>query len=102
MLTKGSQIVGAELLTGDVVAWRKGMLVRVLSAQIGDAARLAWVEFEFEPLMARTEVIDLETPFGLGPMIAKFSIEDIRPVICLHETELFGRRQTRRSEELIL
>ena len=52
------------------------MLVGVLSAEVGDATRLRWVEVELEPLMAEGKVVHLETPANLILLIAKLSVLD--------------------------
>ena len=80
---EGGEVVGTESLCRDSVAWGEGMLVRELSAQIGNAAGLGRVEVELEPLMAGAEVVNLETPVAFIAFVAeltKFPLEFIAPV----------------------
>ena len=50
------------------------MLVRKLSAEIGNTAWLGWVEVKLEPLMAGAEVIDLKAPVAFVAFVAEFPI----------------------------
>lgn len=68
--TEGRKVISAEFLSAGSVAWWEGMLVRELSAEIGDAAGLGWVEVELEPLMAGAEVINLKAPVAFVTFVA--------------------------------
>ena len=57
------------------------MLVGELPAEIGDAARLGWVEVELEPLMAGAEVVDLEAPMAFVAFISEFPSVQLDPVL---------------------
>lgn len=72
MGTEGGEVISAELLSAGSVAWREGMLVRKLSAEIGNATGLGWVEVELEPLMAGAEVIDLKAPVAFVTFVTEF------------------------------
>ena len=49
------------------------MLVRKLSAEVGYAARLRWVEVELKPLVTGAEVVDLKAPMAFAAFVAKFT-----------------------------
>ena len=73
MSAQGGEVVCAEFLCGGCIAWWKCMLVRKLSAEVGYAARLGWIKVEFEPLMARAEVVDLEAPMALVSFVTELA-----------------------------
>lgn len=86
MAAKGGEVVGAEFLGGSSVAWGKSMLVGELSAEVGDTARLGWVEVELEPLMTGAEVVDLEAPVALVAFVAEFTVAPSAPLCnCLQQ-----------------
>lgn len=80
VLPECGQVVGAKLLARDVISGRKGVLIRVLSTQVGNTTRLAGIQVKLEPLMTRPKIVDLEPPFGVGAIVAELTIGTVRSI----------------------
>lgn len=82
MCAESSEVVRAELLCILSIGGWKSVLVRILPAEIGDAAGLGWVQIELEPLMSGTEIIDLEAPVALIAFVSKLATFYVSRLSC--------------------
>lgn len=83
MCAERSKVISAEFLGGGSVARWECMLVGELSAEIGHAAGLGWIEVQLEPLVARAEVVNLEAPMALTAFVSELTGSLSEPTVCL-------------------
>ena len=79
-----SEVISAEFLCGGSVARWECMLVGKLSAEIGHATRLGWIEVQLEPLVTGAEVVNLEAPMTLTTFVSELTGSQSEPgTVCL-------------------
>ena len=77
VLPKGGEIVCAKLLARSIVSRWQGVLVGILTTEIGHATGLGRVKVKLKPLVAGTKVVDLETPSTIIAFIAEFAFSSV-------------------------